>query len=322
MESIYAESIAEEIIHGRRLKRDDDLSFLLTEDLDVLCRAADKIRRALCGNQVNLCVVINGRQGGCSENCKFCSQSAHNHSGIQVKPFLDVDVMVEDCKKYYEKGVHKYSIVTAGKGLSEKDMQKACEAYKKMSQSCPGLGICASHGMLDEEGFRKLKESGVDMYHENIETSKHYFPQVCTSHTYEDKIRTISLAKKAGLSICCGGIIGMGETWEDRIDMAVSIAEIGVDSIPLNALMPIKGTPFGEMEVLSEDDILRSICIFRFLNPVAGIRLAAGRVLMKDSGKKAFLSGANAALTGDMLTTAGNNVEQDFEMLKEMGFEL
>lgn len=322
MKNSYAENIAEEIIQGRRLERKDDLSFLLTEDLDTLCRAADRIRKELCGNKINLCVVINGRQGGCSENCKFCSQSAHNHSGIEVKPFLDVDVMVEDCKKYYQKGAHKYSIVTAGKGLSEKDMQKACEAYEKMHQSCPGLGICASHGMLDEEGFQKLKEHGVDMYHENIETSKRYFPEVCTSHTYEDKLETISLAKKAGLSICCGGIIGMGETWEDRIDMAVSIAEIGVDSIPLNALMPIKGTPFGDMEVLSEDDILRSICIFRFLNPVAGIRLAAGRILMKNSGKRAFLSGANAALTGDMLTTAGNNMEQDLQMLKEMGFEL
>ena len=318
----YAEKIAEEIIRGRRLGREDDLGFLLTADLDGLCKASDRIRRELCGNQVNLCVIINGRQGGCSENCKFCSQSAHNHSGIEVKPFVDVDAAVEDCKAYYKAGAHKYSIVTAGRGLSFKDMDKACEAYEKMHKECPGMGICASHGMLKEEDFVRLKEHGVDMYHENIETSRRYFPEVCTSHTYEDKLETIALAKKAGLSICCGGILGMGETWEDRIDMAVSIAEIGVDSIPLNALMPIPGTPFGTMKTLPEEDILRSICIFRFLNPTAGIRLAAGRSLMADSGRKAFVSGANATLTGNMLTSSGSDIHTDMEMLKEMGFEL
>lgn len=322
MENTNVKKLAKEIISGRRLNRQDDLSFLLTADLDELCEASDNIRKELCGNQVNLCVVINGRQGGCSENCKFCSQSAHNHSGIEVKPFQDVDVIVEDCKRYYEKGVHKYSIVTAGKGLSKKDMDKACAAYDKIHEECPGLGICASHGILKEEDFLRLKEHWVDMYHENIETSKRYFPNICTSHTYEDKLKTIALAKKAGLSICCGGILGMGETWEDRIDMAVSIAEIGVDSIPLNALMPIPGTPFGKMNTLSEAEILRCTCIFRFLNPTAAIRLAAGRVLMKDSGRKAFLSGANATLTGDMLTTSGNNINEDIKMLSEMEFDL
>lgn len=322
MEALEIRKIADQIIEGRRLGREDDLGFLLTADLDMLCEEADRIRRELCGNQVNLCVIINGRQGGCSENCKFCSQSAHNHSGVAAKPFVDVDTAVEDCKLYYKKGAHKYSIVTAGRGLSERDMEKACEAYEKMHRECPGMGICASHGMLKEEDFLRLKEHGVDMYHENIETSRRYFPEVCTTHTYEDKLNTIALAKKAGLSICCGGILGMGETWEDRIDMAVSIAEIGADSIPLNALMPVPGTPFGDKAPLAEEEILRSVCIFRFLNPTAGIRLAAGRSLMADSGRKAFLSGVNATLTGNMLTSSGSDIETDIRMLKEMGFDL
>lgn len=319
---IYVRALAEEIIKGRRLTRDDDLTFLLTTELTELCAAADHIRQELCGNKVDLCAVINGRQGGCSENCKFCSQSARNHSGIKVTTFMKVEDLVADCVKYYEKGIDRYSIVTAGKGMSEEDLATACQAYAEMREACPGLGVCASHGMLSEEAMQRLVESGVEMYHENIETSRRYFPHVCTSHTYEDKLETIRRARAAGMRICCGGIIGMGETWEDRIEMALAISEIGVDSIPLNALMPIKGTPLGDLPTLPEEDILRSICIFRFLNPTTGIRLAAGRILMGENGRKAFVSGANATLTGDMLTTAGNDMDTDRAMLQGMGFEI
>lgn len=314
-----AMDIACDIIAGRRLTGDDDLSFLLDTELEELCEASDQIRRELCGDKVDLCAVINGRQGGCSENCRFCSQSAHNHSGIQVTSFMEVDDLVQDCEKYYYKGIDRYSIVTAGKGMSEKDLSTACEAYRQMHEKCPGLGICASHGMLSEEAMERLHDSGVDMYHENIETSRNYFPFVCTSHTFDDKLETIRRARAAGMRICCGGIIGMGETWQDRIDMALSIAEIGADSIPLNALMPIKGTPFGNLPTLTEEDILRTICIFRFLNPETGIRLAAGRILMSENGRRAFQAGANATLTGDMLTTAGNDTDADRKMLTGMG---
>lgn len=321
-ESTTAITIAEEIIRGRRLSRSDDLNFLLTTPLDELCEAADHIRRHLCGDKVDLCAIINGRQGGCGENCKFCSQSGHNHSGIQVTRFTPVEDIVADCLKYYKKGVDRYSIVTAGRGISRHDLDLACQAYAEMSTRFEGLGICASHGMLSQEDMNRLASCGVDMYHENIETSRNYFPQICTSHTYDEKLETIRRARAAGMRICCGGIIGMGESWEDRIDMALSTTEIGADSIPLNALMPIKGTPLGDLPTLSEADILRSICIFRFLNPTAGIRLAAGRILMSENGRRAFTSGANATLTGDMLTTAGNDTNQDRAMLQEMGFDI
>lgn len=314
--------LAEEIIGGRRLTREDDVSFLLTTGLEELRAAADHIRSVLCGNKVDLCAVINGRQGGCSENCRFCSQSARNHSGIQVTSFMAVEDLVADCVKYYKKGIDRYSIVTAGKGISREDLDTACTAYREMHAVCKGLGICASHGMLTQEQMQQLAGSGVDMYHENVETSRRYFPKVCTSHTFEDKLETIRRARAAGMRICCGGIIGMGETWEDRVDMAFSIAEIGAESIPINALMPIKGTPLGDLPTLLEEDILRSICIFRFLNPTAGIRLAAGRILMSENGSKAFVSGANATLTGDMLTTAGNDTDTDRRMLLDMGFAI
>ena len=159
------------------------------------------------------------------------------------------------------------------------------------------------------------------MYHSNIETSKRYFPKICTTHTWEDKLEEIRLAKEAGLTVCSGGIIGMGETWEDRIDMALSLAELKVDSIPINVLMPIPGTPFGGLPALTEEEILRTIALFRFVNPEADVRLAAGRSLMKESGNEAFRSGANATITGNLLTTSGSDIEKDFAMLNELGLD-
>ena len=184
------------------------------------------------------------------------------------------------------------------------------------------INLCASHGFLDEEQLGRLREVGVSMYHANIETSKRNFSNICTTHTYEDKVNEIKLAQKAGFNVCSGGIIGMGETWEDRINMAISLSELRIESIPINALMPVKGTEFGELEPLSEDEILRTIAIFRYINPEAYIRMAAGRSYFKDGGKDIFLSGANATITGDMLTTVGNNIKQDKEMLTSLGLEI
>ncbi|NNU77686.1 biotin synthase BioB [Clostridium estertheticum] len=315
------EKLAKEIITGKRLKRDDNLEFLLTTNLKELCSGANIIRENLCGKKVDLCTIINGRSGKCSENCKFCAQSAHHNTDIKEYDFLNPDVILEDCKKNEANGVHRYSIVTAGRSLTGPDFDKAIEAYKKMHEECK-INLCASHGFLTGEEFIRLKEAGVTMYHENIETSKRNFHNICTTHSYEDKIKEIKLAQKSGLKVCSGGIIGMGETWEDRIDMAISLSELGILSIPINVLMPIKGTPFGNLERISEVDILRTIAIFRYLNPTSYIRMAAGRTYFADGGSKLFLSGANATLTGDMLTTVGNNTDQDKIMLTALGFDI
>ena len=316
------EQISEDIIRGRRLNRSDDVSFLIDGDLDSLRRAANRIREALCGNRVDLCTIINGRSGGCSENCKFCAQSAHNHTGTQVYSFLSADEIVAECRKNERNGAHKFSIVTAGRSLSAQDFDRAVHAYHRMQEDCPNIHLCASHGFLTEEQFRILKANGVTMYHENIETSRRFFPFICTTHTYEEKIECIKAVQRAGLAVCSGGILGMGETWEDRLDMAFDLAELHIDSIPLNALMSIPGTPLEGRKTLSEEDILRSIALFRFINPTADIRLAAGRNLMQECGKQAFFSGANATITGDMLTTSGNNTEMDRRMLTESGFDI
>lgn len=319
MENLSA--AADEVIAGRRLTRDDDLSFLTEADTDALCGNADRIRKALCGDRVDLCSIINGRSGRCPENCKFCAQSAHNHTGIDEYPFLDEDRIVEECRHNAENGVHRFSIVTAGRTLSGRDFEKALSAYGRMSREC-GIKLCASHGLLTEEQFVMLRESGVTTYHCNIETSRRNFPNICTTHTFDDKLDCIRRAQKCGLNVCSGGIIGMGETWEDRIDMALTLAGLGIGSIPINALRPVKGTPLAGETPLTEEDILRTAAIFRFIVPAAYIRLAAGRIIMRDSGSAAFVSGANATITGDMLTTSGNDIEGDIKMLTEMGFDV
>ena len=308
-------------MNGYRLNRKEDLSFLVTTDLKELCEGADQLRKYFHGNQVDLCAIINGRSGKCSEDCKFCAQSGHHNTGIAEYDFLDSSVILEDCKKHEAEGVHRYSIVTAGRTLEGRDFDKALTAYHAMKAECC-IQLCASHGLLTEEAYIALKEAGVARYHENIETSKRYFPNICTTHTYEDKIRCIRFAKKAGLEVCSGGIIGMGENWEDRLDMALSLSELEVDSIPINALMPIQGTPLESCTMVTEEELLRTIAIFRYINPAADIRLAAGRAIMTNSGEKAFHAGANATITGNMLTTSGNNIEQDIHMLKALGFDL
>ncbi len=313
--------LAQRIMNGYRLNRNEDVSFLVTADLNELCEGADQIREYFHGNKVDLCAIINGRSGKCSEDCKFCAQSGHHNTGITEYDFLDSSVILEDCKKHEAEGVHRYSIVTAGRNLEGRDFDKALTAYRTMEAEC-SINLCASHGLLTEEAYIALKEAGVARYHENIETSKRYFPNICTTHTYEDKIRCIRFAKKAGLEVCSGGIIGMGETWEDRLDMAFSLSELEVDSIPINALMPIKGTPLESCAKVTEEELLRTIAIFRYINPAADIRLAAGRAIMTNSGEKAFHAGANATITGNMLTTSGNNIEQDVHMLKALGFDL
>ena len=313
--------IAEEIINGRRLNREDDLAFFMEEDLDSLCRGADEIRRRLRGDRADLCSIINGRSGRCGEDCKFCAQSSCHNAKINEYPFLEPEEILEDCRRHERQGVGRYSVVTAGRALNGREMDLALRAYRSMKENCK-IELCASHGRLSQEDFYRLAEAGISRYHANIETSRRNFPNICTTHTYDDKLEVIRRARNAGLAVCSGGIIGMGETWEDRVDMAFSLYEMEIKSIPINILQPIPGTPFGTLPPLSEEEILRTIAMFRYINPDAEVRLAAGRNSMEHSGKKVFTAGANAAITGDMLTTSGNNIADDMAMLTSMGFEV
>ena len=312
-------TLAQEIIDGRRLTREDDLSYFLTCNLTELCEGADRIREARIGEKVDLCSIINGRSGKCPEDCKYCAQSAHNHTNCEVYEFLPEEDIVAACKVNEQEGVDRFSIVTAGKALTGEEFEKAIHAYETMHRECK-IDLCASMGFLNAEQLHRLHEAGVTSYHHNIETSKRNFPNICTTHTYDVKIETLKLVKEEGMCACSGGIIGMGETWGDRLDMAISLAELGIDSIPINALMPIPGTPLEGQEQLSEADILRTIAFFRYINPDANIRLAAGRALLTNDGETAFQAGASATITGNMLTTvACATIRSDRNMLESLG---
>lgn len=310
--------LAQEIIDGRRITREDDLSFFLNCDLKELCEGADRIRACFIGDKVDLCSIINGRSGRCPEDCKYCAQSAHHHTNCEVYDFLPEEKILEACKMNESEGVDRFSIVTSGRALTGEEFDKAIHAYETMHRECK-IDLCASMGFLNEEQLHRLHEAGVTSYHHNIETSRRNFPNICTTHTYDQKIETLKKVKAEGMCACSGGIIGMGETWEDRLDMAVSLAELGIDSIPLNALMPIKGTPLENLPQLTEDEILRTIAFFRYINPEANIRLAAGRALLTNDGEIAFQSGASATITGNMLTTvACATIRSDRQMLMNL----
>lgn len=312
-------TLAQEIIDGRRLTRADDLSYFLTCNLTELCEGADRIREARIGEKVDLCSIINGRSGKCPEDCKYCAQSVHNHTNCEVYDFLPEEDIVAACRVNEQEGVDRFSIVTAGKALTGEEFEKAIHAYETMHRECK-IDLCASMGFLNAEQLHRLHEAGVTSYHHNIETSKRNFPNICTTHTYDMKIETLKLVKEEGMCACSGGIIGMGETWEDRLDMAISLAELGIDSIPINALMPIPGTPLEGQEQLSEADILRTIAFFRYINPDANIRLAAGRALLTNDGETAFQAGTSATITGNMLTTvACATIRSDRNMLESLG---
>ena len=312
-------TLAQEIINGRRLGREEDLSFFLTCDLKELCEGADRIREHFIGDKVDLCSIINGRSGRCPEDCKYCAQSVHNHTDCEAYGFLAEEQIVNACRINESEGVDRFSIVTSGTALTGEEFETAIHAYETMNKECK-IDLCASMGFLDEEQLHRLHEAGVTSYHHNIETSERNFPNICTTHTYAQKIETLKKVKAEGMCACSGGIIGMGETWEDRLDMAVSLSELGIDSIPINALMPIKGTPLENETRLTEDEILRTIAFFRYINPLANIRLAAGRALLTEDGKMAFQSGASATITGNMLTTAAcATIRSDRKMLADLG---
>lgn len=319
MNNIDVIELAKEIINGRRLTRDDDLSFFETCDAKSLSKGADMIREHYVGDKIDLCSIINGRSGRCPEDCKYCAQSAHHNTDCEVYEFLPKEQILDACRLNEREGVDRFSIVTSGRALTGKEFDQAIEAYKEMKQSC-NIELCASMGFVTLEQLKKLHEVGVTSYHHNIETSRRNFPNICTTHTYDQKLATLKLIKEAGLNVCSGGILGMGENYEDRIDMALDLYDAGADSIPLNILMPIKGTPLENQPVLSEEEIMRSIAIFRYINPKADIRLAAGRALLEKDGEIALQSGASASITGNMLTTvACATIRSDKEMIKRIG---
>lgn len=313
-------NVRDRVLSGGVVDRPTAL-WLYDQPLDGLCACADEIRRHFCGNGFDLCTIVNAKSGRCPENCKFCAQSAHNHTGAEQYPLLSADEIVAHAKENARQGVLRYSIVTSGRRLSDGEVDQVCAAVRRIRAETP-LAVCISGGLLNQAQFARLKDAGVTRVHNNLEASRRFFPFVCTTHTFDDKVAAIHAAHAAGLTVCSGGIMGLGETPADRIDMALTLRELGVKSVPVNLLNPIPGTPFANNPRLTADDLRRIVAVYRFILPDAAIRLAGGRGLLPDKGRSCFLSGANAAISGDMLTTAGITTATDRALLAELGYEV
>lgn len=313
------DTLLKKVLSGKMIEKQEAME-LWDCGVEELADAADEIRKRFCGNHFDFCTIINGKSGKCSENCKFCAQSIFQGTGCETYPLLEKEELLKLGKYNEERGILRYSVVTSGKRLSKKEVEMVCEGYKYLRKNTE-LSLCGSHGLLDLEDFTKLKEAGVTRYHNNLETSRRYFLEICTTHSYEEKIQAIQNAKKAGLEVCSGGIIGMGETREDRVDLAIELRKLEVCSVPLNILNPIPGTPLEKLEPISEEEIRKTAAIFRFLLPNVWIRTAGGRIQLQDGGANLFAGGINGAITGDMLTTSGSMIEQDKQRIQELGYE-
>ena len=309
----------EKIINGYDIKKEEALK-LYNSPLDELTENANEIRKYFCGNKFDICTIINAKSGKCSEDCKYCAQSAFYNTNIDEYPILEKEKILKDAKNNDKNGILRYSIVTSGRCLTDNEIENICDIVREIKNNT-NIQVCASLGLLKEEQFKKLKEAGVTRIHNNIETSRRYFNSVCTTHTFDDKLETIKAAQRAGLNVCSGGIMGIGESISDRIDMAFTLRDIGINSVPINMLNPIPGTPYEDLKPLTINDMKRIVAVYRFILPKASIRLAGGRGLMEDNGKECFASGANAAISGNMLTTSGITIETDLKLLEELGYE-
>lgn len=308
------------VLQGKEISKDEALS-LVDVDLEKLCRAANDIRKKFCGNEFEICTIVNAKSGRCSENCKFCAQSAHYKVDVEKYPLMKSDEILAAAKHDDAAGVQRFSPVTSGRRLTQSELESLCKSMREIKANT-NLKICASCGLLNSDDLKKMKEAGLSRYHNNLESSENFFKTVCSTHTTADKIKTIEAAKEQGLEVCSGGIMGLGESWEDRIDMAFMVRDLGAVSVPINMLSPIVGTPFEHNKVLDVDEMRRICAIYRFINPKAFIRLAGGRELLRDKGRSCLKSGANALISGDMLTTSGITIERDLQMIKELGYRV
>lgn len=279
---------------------------------------ANRVRIKYRRNKVDLCSIVNAKSGACPEDCSFCAQSAHNNSSSDIYPLRDKASIIEAASSAKEQGVKRFCVVTSGKNPSDSELDVICEHIYEIKKI--GLSPCATLGMLDLDQLKILKSAGLHRYHHNLETSEAFFSEICTTHTYEDKIKTIQAARSIGLSICSGGIFGLGESWEDRIEMAFALREIGVDSVPVNFLTPVEGTPMGSKELLDPLEALKIIAIYRLIMPDSEIRVCGGRsATLRSLNALIFTAGADGLLLGNYLTTLGRSPDDDLQMIKDMG---
>ena len=295
-----------------------DLSSLHLLPLGELMARALAVKLERRGPSFSFCSILNAKSGRCSEDCRFCAQSSRYQTDAPVYPLRSKEEVVAAAHEAKRNGASRFSLVTSGRGLSMAEVEQVAERIVAIRAEV-GIAVCASLGILDEAALRLLVQAGLSRYHHNLEASREYFPQVCTSHSFEERLATIRAAHSAGLSVCSGGILGLGETEEDRISMAVTLAECGVESVPLNILIPLPGTPFADHPPLPVGDILKAIALYRLILPHAAIRLAAGREsALAEFLSSAFLAGADGMMIGGYLTQRGRDPEVDLRFASAM----
>ncbi|MCL2561383.1 MAG: biotin synthase BioB [Rikenellaceae bacterium] len=309
--------LEKEIINGRRLSYDEAVELARTATDEELSALADTLRRHFHGGEVDLCSIMNARSGRCPQDCKWCAQSAHHATAVEIYSLVGAREAVQMARHNADKGVRRFSLVTSGRTMTDDEVQAACEIYREIERDVPSLSLCASMGLLGETQLRALRDAGVGRYHCNLETAPSFFPSLCTTHTVADKMETLRCAQRAGMDVCSGGIIGMGETEEHRIELAVALRELNVASIPLNVLVPIPGTPLETAAPLSDSEISRCVALLCIIAPDARIRLAGGRAMIDRTLERRLLcGGASALITGEMLTTSGPDIDSDIAMIQ------
>ncbi len=311
----------QKILNGQLISFQEAEQLYNDSEQSELLAAADRIRKSFMQDRIDLCTIMNAKSGKCSENCAYCPQSGHYKTGVKEYPLISAEAALKAARENEAEGVHRFSLVTSGKNLEASDLKSLAKIYTTLREkTC--LKLCASHGLLTTSQALELKKCGVSRYHHNLETSKSYYPEICSTHDYQERIDTIKNAQAAGLEVCSGGIIGMGESVADRLKMAFELCNLGIKSVPINVLHPVKGTPLENMQLLDADECLRTMAICRFILPDAYIRYAGGRNVLGDKQEIGLHGGVNAMLVGDLLTTVGNDISEDKEMARKQGFKV
>ncbi|TGU72668.1 biotin synthase BioB [Geomonas terrae] len=320
MEKFIAE-IAQRIIAGGSITPEEAVRLTEAEGSAIydLFRAATRVKEHFVGNEVHLCSIINAKSGRCAENCAFCAQSSHHTTDAPVYPLVQEDQMVECAKTAETNGSACFGIITSGTTVKGQELEQILAALRRIRKETTILPSC-SLGIIDEETALKLKDAGMDTYHHNLETAESFFPNICTTHAYSEDVETVRAVKKAGVKVCSGGIFGMGESAAQRVEMAFTLKELDVDSVPMNFLNPIDGTRLEGAALISAMECLKTIAVYRLILPEKRITICGGREKnLRDLQSWIFFAGANGTMIGNYLTTLGRNVDTDLTMFSDLG---
>lgn len=315
--------IQNKILAGERIVKDEAvyISEIPQKDILSLLTSANIIREHFRCDFIDLCAIINAKSGACPEDCSYCAQSSKSFSKTSVYPLLKKNTVIEKAMEAKDKGVKRFCIVTSGRKPNGKEIREIASMISEVRSI--GLLPCATLGLLNKDELLLLKDNGLERYHHNIETSERFFSEICGTHTYSDKLKTIEAVQSAGLSLCSGGIFGMGETWDDRIDMAFALRELNVDSVPINFLIPVKGTLLGNRDLMDPFEALRIISLYRIILPEKEVRVCGGRVqVLREFNSMVFTAGADSILTGNYLTTTGRTFDDDIKMIYQHGLRV